>query len=264
MGNTLILFPTITARHIMTPREDWLVLEPGGRREEILHEARRNHYDLIPVRDENRRVSSFLLAPDYREIPLQLDWCCTHDTPLDTLLDYFVQSGHPGYFLLCEGEVIGLVTPADFNKAVARSAIYMRLAELEILLVRFLSRQYADPVEKILSSVSEKRRKDLENRLAEQRAKNVDVNLLEELYLPDLLNLLEKDDSLRRLLHYPSRKQVEEATSGLVDLRNDVAHAVRKIHKDMDIKQMHTRLKKVEDLIRRVREVLSGEDAPKT
>jgi len=254
MGNLSVSFPTITARHIMTPREDWLALAPGDRCEDVVLEAQRNHYDMIPVLDGKNRVSSFLLAPDYHAVPLQLDWCCTHDTPLETLLDYFVQSGHPGYFLLCEGEVIGLVTPADFNKAVARSAIYLRLAELEILLVRYLSCQHVDSAEKILSRVSAKRREELETLLAERRAKNLDVNLLEELYFSELLTLLGKDESLRRPLRFQSRKEVEKATSDLVDLRNHVAHAVRKLHKGMDIQQMHSRLKKAEDLIQRLRD----------
>jgi hypothetical protein len=261
MEQPVIVFPTLTARHIMTPRADWLAFEPGMQREDIIRAAQHNHYDLIPVRDAEQRVSGFLLAPDYREIPLQLDWCCTHDTPLETLLDYFVRSGHSGCFLLCESEVIGLVTPADFNKAIARSAIYIRLAELEILLVQYLSRQGFTTPEKILPSLSEKRREELNDLLAERRAKNSDVNLVELLNLSDLLNVIKKHKCLYRLLEYESGRQFGKAVSGLVDLRHCVAHPVRKIHRSIQITDLHTRLKKAEDLTRRLRAVLNDNHA---
>lgn len=51
MVTTNILFPIITAEHIMTSREQQLAVQPGINRASIVAKARRQRYDLVPVLD---------------------------------------------------------------------------------------------------------------------------------------------------------------------------------------------------------------------
>ncbi len=260
MQTSYVSFPIIAAAQIMTPRKQWLAVRPGDDPGEVIDEATRQRYDLIPVLNSEDQVIHLLQAPDYSEKKFSLDWCSTHDASLETLLTYFVETDHPACFLLSGREVIGLVTPADFNKAVARMAIYVHLAELELLLAQFLRSSGFASNETILKNLSPNRREDLKKLLNNRREQNAEVDLLEELTLSELLNLVVKEEQLHSQLGFNSRRQAKNAVSGLVDLRNRVDHPVRHIHHGMDVRTLNNRLQQVESLVEKIQDRLGYGD----
>ena len=243
---------TFPVSRIMTPREDWLCWEQGGPRESVLDDNGQLRFDVIPVTSNGKLIGMLTDASfEVREIPL--DWCLTHDTPVERLTGFFVERKRPACFLMCEGELVGIVTPADLNKPAARTAFYLRLAELEMRLAAFI-RSLGMSEDEILTKVSGNRRDELQTIRADQRRGNVDVSVVEMLYLSDILNVVGRTKKAYRKLGFSSRSRFEQVTGGLNKLRCRVMHPVHPLLQDAgdELRRLHERIGRVEQLLARL------------
>ncbi len=219
-----------TAAQIMTPRADWVTWKRDGPRHHVLDEDRRLRFDVIPVVEDDK-VVGLITDPSFVVRPLTLEWCLTYDVPIERLIAFFIEREKPACFLLSGDGFAGLVTPADLNKAGARTAFYLRLAELEMQLAVFI-RSHGISEAEVLNELSEDHRKEIERKQIELAEKDVDVSVFEMLYLSDMLNIIAKSNPLRGKLGFSSRSAFERATSGLNDLRNRVMHPARPVLQD--------------------------------
>jgi hypothetical protein len=125
--------------------------------------------------------------------------------------------------------ITGIVTPADLNKAPARTFFYNLIAELEMVIASlvedcFKNRQYE--ISRLLSS---ERKQDIEDAVTEMVETDREIEIIHLLYLSDLVKILRKEESLRKSLDFESSSQVKNELGSLVDLRNDLVHPVRLI-----------------------------------
>jgi hypothetical protein len=84
----------------------------------------------------------------------------------------------------------------------------------------------------------------------------MDIGYIDILSLADIVNIVAKDETLRERLGYQSRKQVEKDLNGLVHLRNDVAHPVRKMSFLSCTDDILQKLERIETLLERITESL--------
>ncbi|NOZ28517.1 MAG: hypothetical protein GXP39_10760 [Chloroflexi bacterium] len=248
------MFPVFTAAQIMTPRAEWVCWETDSPRDLVLDENGKLRFDVIPVTAAGK-VVGLLTNTSFTVQPLTLEWCLTHDVSIDRLIAFFIERGKPACFLLREDDFAGLVTPADLNKTAARTALYLRLAELEMRLAAFI-RSLGMSEEEVLAKVSEDRREEVKRNQAELRDKNVDISVFEMLYLSDIFNVIAKNESALQTLGFSSRKDFKRATSGLNDLRNRVMHPARPVLRNVEdeLRTLHDRIVRMEGLLVKLEE----------
>ncbi len=251
MFQSFFTFPMITSHQIMTPREEWICWIKDASQDPPFTKDGDLPFDVIPVIQDGEVVG--LISINCLEIqPITLDWCLTHDAPIEQLIHFFNQKKKPACFLLSGDDFVGLVTPADLNKSKARLAIYFMLAELEIRLANFIRYNRLSEKE-ILTKLGNKRQEEIKRLQIECRKTNVDVDLLEQLHLHDLLAIIEKHGRLREKLGFHSRSEYKRlvGAGGLIDLRNKIMHPVRPLVEDTSesLNALHDRLFRIKNLL---------------
>ena len=249
-----LLRRVFTVDTIMTPRQELLTWERGTDVLAVRVAASQRGFDLIPA-TEGAYVVGILCGDPLESKPLTHRWLVSRDTEIPGLLTLFVESEQPGLLVLHRQDVIGLVTPADLNKLPARVYFYNLIGELELALAACVRRHFRDDGA-VLSKLSEKRRKELEEQHRIQTEGNVDIDIVQQLYLSDLINIVEKADGLRSQLGFSSRREAHNPLGGLNDLRDQTMHPVRLLLTRVpeDLLKLHERLRRARDVIQSLNE----------
>jgi hypothetical protein len=221
-----LLRQVFTVETIMTPRRDLLTGEQGTDLAPVRAEARRRHFDLLPLTHEGRIVEVLRVEDGKRE-PLTHRWLVSRDTAIPDLLQILLASGRPGFLVFHRQDVVGLVTPADLNRLPVRVYLYFLIGEVELALTLQIRNHFAAAPEDALQMLSARRRAALEAQMAALVEQNIGVDPVQLLRLSDLINIAAKHEPLRSQLGFSSRGAVEKALGGLNDLRNRTMHPVR-------------------------------------
>jgi hypothetical protein len=221
-----LLRQVFTVETIMTPRRDLLTGEGGTDLSPVWAEARRRRFDLLPITQDGRIVEVLLVEDGERE-PLTDRWLVSRDTAIPDLLQIFLESRRPGFLVFQRQDVVGLVTPADLNKLPVRVYLYFLIGEVELALTVQIRSHFAAVPEEALQMLSAKRRRELEEQIADLTEQNIGVDPVQLLRLSDVINIAAKHEPLRSQLGFASRRAVEKALGGLNDLRNRTMHPVR-------------------------------------
>lgn len=251
-----LLRQVFTVETIMTARRDLLTGEEGTDLASVCAEARQRRFDLLPITRDGRIVEVLLVEDGERE-SLTDRWLVSRDTAIPDLLLILLESGRPGFLVFHRQDVIGLVTPADLNKLQVRVYLYFLIGEVELALTLQIRRRFATAPEQALQMLSAKRRRELEEQIADLTEQNIDVDPVQLLRLSDVINVAAKHDPLRSQLGFSSRRAVENALGGLNDLRNRTMHPVRpllaRIPEDLERLQRYGQL--AGDILRRLESV---------
>jgi hypothetical protein len=153
--------------------------------------------------------------------------------------------------------VDGIVSPADLNKVACRTYLFTLIGELEYLLGVLIRHRFSGvPEEKVIDLLSKQKQAKLREEHQRMQSEGMDIGYIDILSLADIVNIVAKDKTLRERLGYQSRKQVEEDLNGLVHLRNDVAHPVRKMSFLSCTDGILQKLERIETLLERITESL--------
>ena len=248
-----LLQQVFTAETIMTPARELFKAEHDTDLPSRWVEARRNHFDLLPV-TEGGRIIGILHEGATEPKSLTDRWLVSRDTGMADLLTLFAESGQPGFLVFHRQDVVGLVTPADLNKLPARVYVYNLIGEMELALASRVRARFSDRADELLQTLGEKRREELWLQLDELVQGNVNVDLVELLHLSDLINAVAKDRLLRTELEFPSRRAAETALGGLNALRNQTMHLVRPLLKQLpeDLATLQERISRATELLERM------------
>jgi hypothetical protein len=241
-----LLEEVFTVETLMTPRPALYTQD----RDRVLDESQ--PFDLVPVTEDEKIVGVFVTNTNSQHA-LTRDWLISADTSVPHLVDLFVDTGKPGFLVLQRQEIVGVVTPADLNKMPARAYLYHIIGRLETMLSNWIDRELQP--DEITATLSKKRReKVIENhsRLVEG---NVDVKIIETLYLSDLISIVEKRQNLREKLGYPSRNAANRDLGGLNGLRNKAMHPVNPILRTLpeDLVKLHERVLRTREVLEKLK-----------
>lgn len=204
------------------------------------------NFDVIQAEDGERIIGVFEKGFDGMQ-PLSDRWLITRDTGIPELLDLFVKTRQRAYLVYSRNEVVGIVTPADLNKLPARAYIYNLIGELEMGLAHLIKQECASDPEILFRSLSRDRSAELEKFQADLEKGNAGVEIVEFLYLAELIGILQK-------LDLNSRQEAKKIFSGVNELRIQTMHLVRplltKIPEDLDT--LHGRLKRINEILERL------------
>jgi hypothetical protein len=250
--NWKLLEQVFTAETLMTPAGELFSCEAGSHWGDIAGLFERTHFDVIPVTSDGK-ITGLLTQACTDVLPVTHDWLISADTSVPALIEFFVETGRPGYLLLQGREIIGLVTPADLNKVPARSFIYLLIGELEMMLAAWISHQLLTP-EEILEQLGARRQELVRTEWSRLVRGNAEVNVIELLTLSDLLGIIERREELRAFFEFPSRSRAEDYLGGLRVLRNDTMHVVRPLIRDLpgDLLTLQERIRRAGELLTRL------------
>jgi CBS domain-containing protein len=126
-------------------------------------------------------------------------------------------------FVSVFGRVGGIVTRSDLQKAPVRMWLFGMVTIIEMRLTRMI--EHAAPEEDWRRYLSEARLQKAEELLAERARRNQDLGLIDCLQFSDKCQIVARNETLRSLTRFASRRKVEEAAKKLERLRNNLAHA---------------------------------------
>lgn len=126
-------------------------------------------------------------------------------------------------FVSVFGKVGGIVSRTDLQKPAVRMWLFGMVTLIEM---RFgwMIEQHTDG-EDWKQWLSAGRIEKAESLLAERMRRNQDLSLLDCLQLSDKTQIIARDQRLRSMTRFESRRQVENLTAKLERLRNNLAHA---------------------------------------
>lgn len=252
---------SLAVNALMTGREELVTLDRGEDPSAVQEEIRDLEINQVPVLDNGDVVGLMIADPKNRTLPedgsyepIAPKWLVSADTSIRRLIDILDDERHPARFIFQENEVVGLVTYADLNDAVARTALYLLISRLEIKLARLL-RQHEKDSWAYVQHLSEGRQGKFAKLKEEMTEKDVAHDPIEHFNLSDVFRAVRNEQALREELGFPSKNKFDGAKSGINDMRHDVAHSVRLVVEDVDgIASVNRRCRRMEELLERTPE----------
>ena len=172
------------------------------------------------------------------------------------MVEYEGDAGEYGPFYLS----YGIVTRSDLNKHPIRILVYEILAKLETALADLVRGCVSDHLQWI-QRLSEENQARILGYWELSKLRGVDTGPVAGATLADLLNVVARDESLRRRLGYDSRSSFEEAVGSIPSVRNQVMHPVRPLVTDAEsCLHLKTVLREAIRLTERLRTRPSGEE----
>ncbi len=131
------------------------------------------------------------------------------------------------------GAVGGIITLSDLQKPPVRMWLFGIITLVEMRMGRLVEQLCAG--ETWRNFLSEGRLQKAETLLEERRRRSQNLRLIDCLQFSDKAQIIARNESIRRLTRFTSRRQVEEACKALESLRNNLAHAQDILANDWDI-----------------------------
>jgi hypothetical protein len=184
-------------------------------------------FDVAGVR-QNGAVAGYVQRADLRggtleqymkpfdEQLLADDW-----SPLLTVLELLAR--FPQVFVVVMGEVSGVITKGNPQKAPMRMWLFGVLSLLEVQFLRLIRTAY--PQDTWKGFVSANRLAEAEQLLQERKRRNEAIDLADCLQFADKRTPVFRSDTLRQALGFPSKDKGEELLKALEHLRDELAHA---------------------------------------
>lgn len=247
-SNWLPLNEVFTAEDLMTPRDQLHSIAADNGETPIPSESQQ--YDVIPVTEKGRIVG--VLEKGAGEMQkLSEQWLVSRDTGVPDLLRLFTSTKRKAFLVLHKQEIVGLVSPADLNKLAARIYLYNLIGEMELGLMTLIKDHFEDRQDEFIQYLSSERQEASSTLLQGLEAGNAELDLLQQLYLSDLINIVVKEPALREKLRLASRNQAGKALGGLNELRKRIMHPVKPLLEKVpeDLFSLHERVSRITDLL---------------
>ena len=126
---------------------------------------------------------------------------------------------HSTRLVVSGGEVTGLVCLADINKLPVRAALFSAVTGLEITMAKRINEAWPNDSSGWLSQFSDKRRTEIEQRIADARRNDTFVSPIVETQFADKAKIIRKMDRLPS-----SGKGIKKAFHEIQKLRDYLAH----------------------------------------
>ncbi len=213
-----------TARDIAEPLASFDASTPAAA---ILALAQAKDFDVVGIRDQGHVIGYVT-----RE---ELD-TCSGDAPIHPLEEATVISDSaalsdvivrlkdaPRLFMRTLGAIHGIVTQSDLQKPAVRMWLFGMVTLVEMRMSRLI--EQLCPAESWKQFLSEGRLEKAAALLEERRRRSQNLALLDCLQFADKVQIVARNDAIRSLTRFASRREVEKVCTALENLRNSLAHA---------------------------------------
>lgn len=235
----------ITAATIGISSDNWYCFKPGMKREDIRETMLKKNYDVVPIYNKNDVFNSYFTLSKQDNFKLHNNkikqddriYYLTHIKDAVWKMNktnkthFFLSNGHD------ENDIVGLLSLSNYNCR----EFYIYLFSL----ISYIEREFAGLIEsdntkgfQILErmSHSEELKEQLKTVMDrfKQDVKNKNENDYKEyLYLHQLKFLIIEEQKYKKL-GYKNSNYFDSGTKWLKDLRNNIAHPVKSIVRNLD------------------------------
>jgi len=129
----------------------------------------------------------------------------------------------PRLFVRALGAVSGIVTMSDLEKPPVRMWLFGMITLVEMRMGRLVERMCEG--ESWRQFLSEGRLQKAAALLEERRRRSQNLRLVDCLQFSDKVQIIARNEAIRSLTRFASRRQVEETCKALENLRNNLAHS---------------------------------------
>jgi hypothetical protein len=251
-----VLRNAFTVEYIMTPRER---LTTASDKPTLQSNP---CYDVIPKTEGEQIVGLWVLREgDYVPEPITEEWIVAHTTSIHELIRLFSNSnGKPAYLVVNGAKVDGIVSRADLNKVACRTYLFTLIGELEYwlgVLIRNYLRDKGIPEEQVLQHLSKGRQEKIRERHQQMQSENADLGYVDALMFVDIVEIVIQTPELWGQLGFSSKPHARDELKGLENLRNGVAHPIRKMYPVIKAEQVFQRVEQIECLLKKIAERLT-------
>ena len=242
----------LTARSVMTPCAELMMVEAGSDWGLILTEASQRHYDIVPHCAGGTITGVVWVSSAIME-PLAPRWLLSSDTSIPDLLEILADASPPVRLVLYGDEVVGLISAADLNRLPVRAYLYGVVGSLEVALARFVRGVLGRDSTDLLAKLTVKRQSAVKEGLRRMTEGGGDLDPIHLFFLSDLLNCIAGSEDCWKALGIGSKTQAEQY-GGLNELRKRVMHPVRPLVESLpkDLEDLRKRLKRARQLLYRL------------
>ena len=196
------------------------------RAEQLRSHMESKRFEIVGIRHEGR-VVGFVELDDLKTSvtdclkPFDESQIILESTPLAELILRLRE--HRRLFVSILGQVGGIVSRTDLQKPPVRMWLFGIVTLIEMRFTRMIERHC--PEESWKEHLSAGRIQKAEDLLAERIRRNQDLGLLDCLQFSDKVQIVARNEKLRGLTRFESRRKVEEAAKVIEKLRNNLAHS---------------------------------------
>lgn len=217
----------ITVRYIAEPLASFDATVDSATAEAFLTER---NYDVIGVRDEGfitryaraadlKSEGGSFLADYAQPVPEAL--LIQDSEPLVQAI--LAMRETPYLFVESLGQINGIITLGDIQKAPVRMWLFGLISLMEMQLLRVIRETY--PLDAWQQYLSEARLAIAQDLLERRQASNAEIDLADCLQFCDKRDIFLRSDRLHPILHPDSKNRGEKLLKDLEALRNNLAHA---------------------------------------
>ena len=238
-------------------KDDWYCHNPGMKQNDVMETMLNKGFDVVPIVNKAGVFEKYFTINKYDNPKLD-----TNDIKEEDKLYYLthvrdaiwiMKTKQKSYYFLTNGrgdnEIVGLLSLSNFNCREFYVFVFSLLSYVE--------REFAFLIEsdtqegfRILEKLSQttelnEQLETIKKRYNEDREKQNENDYKEYLYLHHLIWLL-KDEKKFEKLKYSNAQDFERGTSKLKDLRNNIAHPVKSLVRNLsDLDSLYIALNKL-------------------
>lgn len=224
---------------------------------------RTNRFDVLPIVSDDGSIEGFFkteIANDYEIISRHTTISDIEKMPYDTsireVIKEFIIKDSNFFFLTYHERITGLISISNLNCRQVQVYIFELICELERSMAYFIEKKVSgNELETYIEveSKTEKKIKDAWTKYQKLVKEDLENKLIEHLYFIDFFYIIEHF-KLNLVLGFSKDKWDE--LKGLNEIRKQIAHSTKNlIDKRNDVKLLWERIRKIEELIYRVKEV---------
>lgn len=247
----------ITAATIGISSDNWYCSNPGMKRDDIRKTMIQKNFDVVPIYNKHKVFNSYFTISKQDNVILQENkinqddrmYYLTHIRDAVWRMNktkkthFFLSNGHD------ENDIVGLLSLSNYNCR----EFYVYLFSL----ISYIEREFAHIIEcdktkgfQILEEMSQTEElkgqlKTIIDRFKQDERNGNENDFKEYLYLQQLIFLIKGEGKYKKL-NYKNSNDFESGTSQLKNLRNNIAHPVKSIVRDLnDLNKLNSGINKL-------------------
>ena len=224
--------------------DDWYCHKAGMSRDEICSTMQEKKYDIVPMVNDNGKVTSYFTLNENKVAEIN----STEITESDTIyylthikdVIWLMNLNQRSHYFLANyenKEIIGLISLSNLNCREFSLYLFSMLALVEKELSNLITTDEALAIEylenKFMDEGGRKQLESIKNRLSDDRAKEIENDYKEYLYIHHLVQLVNMEKRFKEL-GYNNEQDFIKNTKPLKDIRNAVAHPVKSLVRNFD------------------------------
>lgn len=249
-------------------RDDWYCHKPGMTRDEVRRTMIQEGFDVVPIVDKEGVFKKYFTLNKTDKVRLDFNDIKTDDRlyylchvrdaiwkmKSEQRTHYFLSNGRS------ENDIVGLLSISNYNCREFYVFLFSLISYVEREFAGLIKNDIVTGLEILTKrSHTEELRNQLltiQQRINKDKENNIENDYKEYLYLHHLIWLVMEEKKFEAI-GYKNAKEFETGTSGLKDIRNNVAHPVRSLVRTIgDLNKLYIGLNKLYEFKERLDDYL--------